>query len=130
MKPYTYYNGRDLLYPMKTDFTKYFGYRRGQVIYENENREWFEFNQEIVRTCVNETVVDEVGFKQRQDEYHAEVSQRRLEFWNDLFDELNIHQNNQQKLKTVITGIVSVVGVDDDLNTYFDIADELLPLLK
>lgn len=115
---------------MKTDFTKYFGYRRGQVIYENENREWFEFNQEIVRTCVNETVVDEVGFNQRQDEYHAEVSQRRLEFWNDLFDELNIHQNNQQKLKTVITGIVSVVGVDDDLNTYFDIADELLPLLK
>jgi hypothetical protein len=115
---------------MKTDFTKYFGYRRGQVIYENENREWFEFNQEIVRTCVNETVVDEVGFKQRQDAYYDEVSQRRVEFWNDLFDELNIHQNNQDKLKTVITGIVSVVGVDDDLETYFDIADELLPLLK
>jgi hypothetical protein len=69
MKPYTYYNGRDLLYPQITDFTKYFGYRRGQVIYENENREWFEFNQAIVRTCVNETVVDEVGYKQRQDAY-------------------------------------------------------------
>jgi hypothetical protein len=130
MKPYTYYNGRDLLYPQITDFTKYFGYRRGQVIYENENREWFEFNQAIVRTCVNETVVDEVGYKQRQDAYHTEVSQRRTEFWNDLFDELNIHQNNQQKLKTAITGIVSAVGVDDDLGTYFDIAEELLPLLK
>lgn len=36
MKPYTYYNGRDLLYPQITDFTKYFGYRREAKLKEYE----------------------------------------------------------------------------------------------
>ena len=94
MKPLDYYETTTCTYPSKNDYTKYFVYDKGKVIWEGSYDEYqIKIDVPFLGDCVTQKVLDEEAYKKHRKEYDKEYSFLLKEFEHDLYDEFGVSEN-------------------------------------
>ena len=94
MKPLHYYETTTCSYPNKNDYTRYFVYDKGKVIWEGS---YYEYKNKVdvplSHDCVTQKVVEEEEYKKLRKKYDEEYYYLLQEFENDLYAEYGVSEN-------------------------------------
>ena len=94
MKPFDYYSKPQTLYPNKKDYTTYYVYDNGEVLYCGTciNQPVSKLKEDYPNSVIQE-VLDKEAYEAHRKEYDAESSKLHQEFVKDLFEEFGVCNN-------------------------------------
>jgi len=113
-----------LKYPVSKDFTKYYVYSKGKLLYETELG---ELVSECYKDKTIEKYVDDDAFKSALNYYSEDSARLLLEFEEDLYKELCIEFNRKRHL---LYEKAIKMAESDSLERIFDVAYELVDLIE
>jgi hypothetical protein len=128
MKDFSHYTTRDPV-PSKTNFTTYYVYNSGEVIFSGTKPEYDEFNKNSITysRALVEKVVDEEKYKEARLLYNRAEAYLAEEFKNDLFVEFGVENNPKREQCYGIAYDIGHSGGFSEVYTYFD---QLVGLIK
>lgn len=87
-------------YPDKRDFSTYYAYSRGKVVFEGNcwDKKYFEDTEEA-QGVIWETILDEKSYLEAENEYKNEAERLYEKFWQDAAADLGIHSNHPKLAK-------------------------------
>ncbi len=99
MKDFEYYEKPQLPYPKKEDYTTYYVYDRGKVVWEgfHSNSKARDVATRAYPNAVIQKVVNEEAYKAHKIQYGEEVHKLQEEFINDLFREFGVEDNSKRE---------------------------------
>jgi hypothetical protein len=99
MKDFKYYEKPQLSYPKKENYTTYYVYDKGKVVWEGFHSN-FEDRGAAIKAHPNavvQRVVDEEAYKAHKIQYAEEVHKLQEEFINDLFEYYGVKDNPKRE---------------------------------
>lgn len=99
MKDFKYYEKPQVAYPKKEDYTTYYVYDKGKVVWEGPHSN-FEDRNAATRAYPNavvQKVVNEEAYKAHKIQYAEEVHKLQEEFINDLFEYYEVKDNPKRE---------------------------------
>lgn len=98
---YDYYEGRDLTPPRKEEFTHWYVYNAGELVWQGGNDKRSEFVN-LMRNhpdYVHQKVLDVAGYKEAQSVYRRESGSRVAQFRKDLLASAGLDPENPKVKK-------------------------------
>ena len=94
MKPFDYYSKPQTVYPNKKDYTTYYVYDRGEMLYCGTciNQPVSKLKEDYPNAVIQE-VLDEEEYKAQRKRYSDESAKLYKEFQNDLFEDYGVSDN-------------------------------------
>jgi len=131
MKDFSYYSNTDLkvLAPLKANFTTYYVYNNGVVIFSGTKTEYEEFNKNSITysRALVQKVVDEEKYKEALRLYRSTVAEREEEFKKDLFVEFGVEDNPKREQ---CYEIAYNMGKSNGFSEVYCCFDEIVGLIK
>ncbi|TXG86113.1 MAG: hypothetical protein E6R13_01115 [Spirochaetes bacterium] len=121
MKDFSYYAKSTVSYPVTKNYTKYFVYSEGKLVYETE------YGEEVPSVYKHYTIekkVDITGFQLHMKYYADELSKLYDEFKLDLFKELGIEDNPKREML-----FDKVRSISDSFSSIYEYASDLVDLI-
>ena len=92
MKDFSKYNTK-LPYPKKSEYTKVFIYKQGNILFAGTIPEWNALDKQPIGT--RENAVDDEAFALARAAYRADIDRLTEEFKYDMFDEFEVADNKR-----------------------------------
>jgi hypothetical protein len=95
MKDFSYYSTPQSFNPLEVDYTTYFVYDNGEVIFKGSKPEFEDFKRNCITftAAVVQKVVNEDEYKKDINLFRGEMNALEDEFVNDLFVEFGVEDN-------------------------------------
>lgn len=123
MEAFADYNTK-LKYPVSKDYTKYFIYSKGKLLYETELGEAVP---DSYKDKTIEKYTDNDAFKSALKYYSEDSARLLLKFEEDLYEELCIQHNTKRRL---LYEKAIKMADSDNLEHIFDVAYDLVDLIE
>ena len=129
MKDFSYYSTPQSSYAQKEDYTTYFVYDNGEVIFKGSKPEFetFKENSITTSTAVVQKVVNTEEYQKSIDLFRAEINALEDEFINDLFVEFGVENNPK---RDNCYGIAYDMGHSHGFSEVFNHFSILVDLIK
>ncbi len=121
MKDFSYYERGNVLYPLKKNYTKYFVYSEGKLLYTTD---YGESVPDEYKGYTIENKFDKVGYLRHINDYQEEMARLLEEFKQDLFKELGIEDNPKREIL-----YDKACSMDGSLSMIYENASELVDLI-
>ena len=129
MKDFKYYEKPQVTYPKKEDYTTYYVYDKGKVVWEGFHSN-FEDRNAATRAYPNsviQKVVNEEAYKAHKIQYAEEVHKLREEFINDLFEYYGVKDNPKREAAYALAYEYGHANGYSEIDNYFS---DLVNLIK
>lgn len=121
-----YYYKIDMPKPLRENFTKYYVYKQGKILFEGNNKEYIEFKlNKGLKDTVSDTVFDSDEYKLNYDKYLQLKKDKEAEFLIDLFEEFGVSDNPKNTML-----FEKITSIHSDKQEIYDAFELYVDLIK